>query len=154
MLLVTVAVAASGGCQGSNGIFGTSGKEGGSVSAVQHPTLEGVPLPSGFRLVDERSFGVSTGGSRVGRFEFRGDMDRSRVATFFKQNMPGGGWNLQKEDFDHGIYELRFQSDAEECTIRLKSEGRRTMIGVQVGPIPGGSLAGDVIAPAPVGSQR
>ena len=145
---VAVAVVAAGCTSHSGGFNSSAAREPASAgAAVQHPTLEGIPLPAGFRLVDDRSFGVSTGPMRVGRFEFRGNVERTTVASFFKQYMPSGGWTLRKEDFDRGVYELRFESSSEECTIRLRAEGRATIIGVQVSPIPGSAMAGDVAPP-------
>ncbi|MBW7905612.1 MAG: hypothetical protein LC135_03880 [Phycisphaerae bacterium] len=149
LLASVVAVVAAGCTSQSGGISPSSAsREPASAGpAMQHPTLEGIPLPAGFRLVDDRSFGVSTGPMRVGRFEFRGNVERTTVASFFKQYMPSGGWTLRKEDFDRGVYELRFESSSEECTIRLRAEGRATIIGVQVSPIPGSTMAGDVAPP-------
>lgn len=150
LLLAGSLLCGLGGCSwGQMGGFNSpSERHAGTTGAVQHPTLEGIPLPSGFRLVDDRSVGMSSGPLRVGKFEFRGNVDRVTVAAFFKQHMPTGGWTLRKEDFDRGIFELRFESGAEECTVRLRADGRGTIIGVQVCPLSGAAGSGDIVPPA------
>lgn len=111
-----------------------------TVSAVQHPTLENIPFPSGSRLVDEQSFGVSSGRTRVGKFEFRTSLDRGTVSRFYKEMMPTAGFSLKKEDFDRGIYDMRFESASEECMVRLKPLNQReTTIVVHVLPLARGT---------------
>jgi hypothetical protein len=108
-----------------------------TASPMQHPTLENIPLPDGFRLVDDQSFGVASGQMRVGKFTFEGSADRTAVCTFFKEYMPSGGWKLKKEDFDRGILDMRFESGSEECTVRLRSpRDNLTLISVHVMPLP------------------
>ncbi len=128
----------------------TAGNDPGpTASPRQHPTLEGVPLPSGFRLVDDHSVGRASGPIRVGKFEFVGDTERAAVARFYKEYMPSGGWKLLQEEFDRGVYDLQFESQAEECRVRIKPEAaRRTSIVVSIGPRPKGSAERD--APIPV----
>lgn len=97
------------------------------AAAVQHPMIEGVPLPSGFRLRDERSVGSSSGPVRVFQYEFLGELDRVRAGQFFKEYMPTGGWALRQESFDRGVHDLVFESDTEQCLIRLRPEGRKKL---------------------------
>ncbi len=110
-----------------------------SASAVQHPTLEGVPIPSGFRLVDDRSVGASSGPMRVVKYEFVGQADRSRVNRFYRDYMPAGGWTLRREGFDRGEHEMRFTSSSEECTVRIGQSGRETFVRIDVIPLPRGT---------------
>jgi hypothetical protein len=113
--------------------------EGPTASAVRHPTLDDIPVPTGFRLVDDHSVSRIDGHFRVVRFEFIGDMERASLNRFYKEYMAAGGWTLRQERFDRGIYDMRFESDAEECLIRLKPENKRTAIVVDLGPLPRGS---------------
>lgn len=144
LLAAGCAALGTGGCNSSLGRSETAGP---SASPRQHPTLEGIPLPNGFRLVDDRSVGVSSGRLRVAKFEFIGDTDRSTLSRFYKEYMPSGGWTLRKEDFDRGIYDLRFESSTEECTVRLRPEKNRTAIVIHVIPLPRGTAEREVSPP-------
>lgn len=120
------AVALAGGCASNDAA---------PQQAMQHPILEDVPLPRGFRLVDERSVGVSSGTLRVGKYEFAGDTPRTAAARFFKEFMPGAGFTLRSEDFDRGVHDLRFESAEEECRIRLWVEGLQTRVNISIHPL-------------------
>jgi hypothetical protein len=100
-------------------------------------------------LVDDHSVGRSSGSLRVVRFEFVGSMERALVNRFYKQYMAGGGWTLKKETFDRGIYDMHFESETEECLIRLRPEKKRTVIVVDLGPLPRGSAEREAPPPRP-----
>ena len=116
-----------------------SGLEGPTASAVRHPTIQDIPIPNGFMLVDDHSVGHSSGNLRVVRFEFIGGMERAPVNRFYKEYMAGAGWTLKKETFDRGIYDMYFENNTEECLIRLRPEKKETVIVVDIGPLPRGS---------------
>ncbi|MCA9243876.1 MAG: hypothetical protein KDA32_07990 [Phycisphaerales bacterium] len=135
LALAGLLLAATGGCAMNNSVE----VAGPSASAVQHPTLEGVPIPSGFRLVDDRSVAASSGPLRVVKYEFAGPTDASRVNRFYRDYMPAGGWTLRREAFDRGEQEMRFTSTAEECTVRIGKDGRQTIVRIDVIPLPRGT---------------
>jgi hypothetical protein len=130
------------GCESS----GAHRDAGGGATPVQHVSLEGIPVPSGFRLVDDRSVGVSSGPLRVAKLEFIGDLDRTAGARFYKEYMPSGGWTLREEDFDRGVYSLRFESSREQCIVRLWMEKNRTIIAIRLTPISAGHEPRDAAA--------
>lgn len=111
-------------------------------AAVQNPMLDDVPLPSGFRLVDDRSVGSTSGKVRIGKYEYAGGTDRTEVARFYKEIMPSAGWALKNESFDRGTSELYFESNAESCVIKVKRETRKTLVVVDVRPLVRGSGEG------------
>lgn len=119
-------VALAGGCTSMNDR---------APSAVQNPMLDDVPLPSGFRLVDDRSVGSTSGKVRIGKYEYSGGLERSEVARFYKEIMPSAGWSLKNESFHHGVSELYFESNAENCVIRVRPESRKTLLVVDVRPL-------------------
>jgi hypothetical protein len=108
--------------------------------AVTHPVLTDVPLPAGFRLVDDRSRGVASGSTRVGKWEFHGPTDRTSVVEFFKEYMPTAGFKLKMESFDRGVYSLNYESSAEICTLRIQPEKGKTAIVVDIVPYPRGTI--------------
>ncbi len=121
---------------------------------MQHPMLEGVPLPAGFRIVPERSVGRSVGAIRVGQYEFEGSVMPVDVARFYREHMPAARFAKQDERFDNGEYSLRFESDREVCNIRARparARAGRTTLAIDIGPLPKGSTerVSRPIAPPP-----
>lgn len=108
---------------------------------MQHYTLEGIPVPRGFTLVDDHSVGVSSGETRVAKMEFQGAGDRGGVTRFYREIMSETGWTLKKEDFDRGVYDMRFVNREEECTVRLRSEWNKVIGTIHVMPLPPGNTA-------------
>lgn len=129
-------VVATAGCQSMNR---GEGAEGPMTSAVRHPTLDDFPVPNGFTLVDDHSQSRTSGSLRMVQYEFSGSTPRGTIARFYKEKLPGAGWTLRHERFDRGMYVLRFESDKEECDLRIRPEGRKTLINVDIGPLAQGS---------------
>lgn len=129
LIAVWVALSVAAGCD--NG--------GNRLTPMQHYTLEGIPVPRGFTLVDNQSVGVASGETRVAKMQFRGSGDRGEITRFYRELMAEGGWTLKKQDFDRGIYDLRFTNREEECTVRLHSDWNGVYVTIQVLPLPAGA---------------
>ncbi len=130
-----------------------------SASAMKHPLLEDIPLPNGFKLVDDQSMARASGRTRIARVKFVGPTERAAVMRFFEEYMPRAGFDLRHCGFDRGVYELRFESGGEECTFRVAPEKSKTAIFVELGPLatetasrtPPDELPPDVPAPGEAG---
>lgn len=109
------------------------------ASAVQHPLLEDFPLPSGFSLVDKDSVGSKSGSIRVAKYEFKGRMEPGQVNRFYKDYLPTAGWTFRGESFDHGQYDMRFESEREDCDVRIRKSFYNTFIVVDLRPRSAGS---------------
>lgn len=109
-----------------------------SVRAMQHPLLVGIPLPAGFDLVEKESVHSSSGSLRVAKCVFKGGMRPSEVVKFYKEQMAAGNWNLRSESFDQGVYDQRYESDREECFVRIGHSGLGTRVTLDVKPKPVG----------------
>lgn len=105
------------------------------AAAMSHPVLEGIPLPNHFALVDDQSMARVSGRMRIARVKFVGPTERVKVARFFEERMPLAGFELRQTGFDGGMYQMRFESSNEECTLRVLPEKRKTAIYVEVGPL-------------------
>jgi hypothetical protein len=110
------------------------------VSAVRHPTLEDFPVPNGFSLVDAHSQARAIGSMRMVQFEFSGSLSRALVARFYEDKLPLAGWTLKGTRFERGgEYVMRFESDKEECDLRIRPSNLKTLLNVDIGPLPHGS---------------
>ncbi|MGD8454538.1 MAG: hypothetical protein PVJ57_22215 [Phycisphaerae bacterium] len=135
-----------GACTSSSGTIGP-GASGTTASAMQHPMLEGIPIPSGFSLVDDRSFGWKTGTLRTANCEFAGSTGVAEVNRFYREYMPSAGFTLRQERFDRGEYVMEFDSTNERSTVRIRRESFKTILIVDVSPTPRGSAERDVKPP-------
>ncbi len=109
------------------------------ASPREHTLLRGIPLPVGFRMVPERSVATESGRFRVAQCEFEGSTDPERVSRFYVDYMPSAHFTLKKKRFDNGEYALRFESNDEECNVRVREARGRTVLVLDVGPLPRGS---------------
>ncbi len=109
------------------------------ASARQHTLLENIPLPIGFRLVPERSVASKAGQWRVAQCEFAGDTHPDAIARFYVHHMPSARFTLRKQRFDSGEYQLRFESEREECNVRVRRETGDTRLVIDIAPLPKGS---------------
>lgn len=126
------------GCQ-SNGPRSTSGPASSGVRAMQHPLLTGIPIPDGFQLDDKNSSHSSSGNFRLAKCVFTGSLRPVKAVEFYKEYMPAGGWTFRTESFDQGTYDERYESDREECNIRISHHMLHTRIMIEVSPKPVGS---------------
>ena len=114
-----------------------------SASAVQHPMLENIPLPVGFQMVEQHSYGRSSGQLRYASCEFEGRLDPAAVNRFYKEYMPAAGFTLRQERFNRGQYVMEFDSTAEESTVRIERRRFKTALIIDINPTPKGSAQRD-----------
>ena len=118
----------------------TASGDGRSASAMQHPTLEGIPIPAGFELVGDRSFHHASGRLRYANCEFQGDGDPAAVERFYRKHMPSAGFTLRQTSSGRGEYVLEFDSSNERSTVRARRDKFKTILIVTVSPTPKGSV--------------
>ena len=123
------------------------GETGTSASARQHPTLENIPIPSGFTLVADRSHASNSGRLRYANCEFVGKTDPANVFSFYREYMPSAGFTLRQWRYDRGEYVLDFDSTDEQSTVRIKRQKFKTDLRIDVRPTPKGSAERDTQTP-------
>jgi hypothetical protein len=128
------------GCE-SMGTYGTSSsaQRGPAPSPMQHALLQNIPVPAGFTLVDERSVARKSGQLRVALCEFEGPAEMERVVRFYMDYMPSAKFVLKKEDFVRGEHQMRFESQTEECAIRVRQNRTKTTLVIDLGPVAKGT---------------
>jgi len=88
------------------------------------PYDPGIPVPVGFRLVNESSEDWSSGSTRYLRHRYRGRADKWAVRTFYREQMPLVRWTPISDGNVQGRITMRFQREQETCTIIIEA-GRR-----------------------------
>jgi hypothetical protein len=137
VVLLSALVAGCGSSSGNVVAFGTAPVP----PAMQHPRLEGFPIPPGFALVDEKSFVEKSGDIRHAHCEFRGGLSIADVDRFYRQRMPEAGFTLRNERLDQGEYLLNYESPRESSTVSFKENHRKTILLITLNPTSGGPPA-------------
>ncbi len=97
-----------------------------------------IPLPCGFRLVDHSSEDWTGGSIRYLRHRYVGRADLHATRRFYREQMPLVRWKLLTDGSVDGRREMRFERNAESCTVVLKQSTalllRRLTIEVTITP--------------------
>lgn len=107
-----------------------------SAPPMEYPLLRGIPVPRGYRVLEDRSLARETSTYRVARYEFVGSDSPAAVHAFFLKQMPEAGFVLVQRREEDGVHQLRFQSPDEECAIRIGRRSMQTYFVIDVGPLP------------------
>lgn len=109
------------------------------ASPVQHRLLQNIPVPVGFHLNRDRSTARASGQIRFASCEFDGHSSADQVAAFYTRHMPSAKFVLKKESLEAGESRLEFQSDREECEVRIRETSNGTKLVINLGPLPKGT---------------
>jgi hypothetical protein len=91
------------------------------MSARSVPYLEGVPVPSGFDLVEKLTEDYESGGQRTARHRYRGFGKAHDVREFYREQMPNYNWTRVSDQSVKGVVTLRFERPREACTVVIDS---------------------------------
>jgi hypothetical protein len=105
------------------------------ATPVEHPLLKGIPIPIGFKIVQEKSRVRHRGSMRDAQCEFQGTLIPSEVVRFYEQYMPAAHFKLGPKIFVDGDYTLRFESSTEECNVIVKYKNSKTTVIIDLGPL-------------------
>ena len=97
-----------------------------SLAASPRPYEPDIPLPQGFRLVDQSSEDWAAGPIRFVRHRYSGRADKHAVRRFYIEQMPLVRWTAVSKGSMDGCHTLRFRRQDESCTVTIADgPGRR-----------------------------
>ncbi len=108
-------------------------------AAGEHGALKGVPVPQGFKIDPKSSNTWESGQVRFANCTFEGPGSIDAIADFYTQYMPAAKFTLKRRQLVAGEWLLDYQSDAEIATVRVRPKGNRSIVNVELGPMPRGS---------------
>ncbi len=141
--LFWVLLAAAGlavGCNGSGGAGGPAAAapaDATELAAEATPAIPDVPLPLGFKYVENRSYSSAAPGVRMIVHVYEGPKDKFAVARFYRKQMPLSGWQIKNETDVLAVKTLEFTKESESCRITLQDGGLFTKTEVRVHVFPG-----------------
>lgn len=109
-----------------------------TLRASATPYEVDIPLPTGFRLVDQSSEDWSGGRLRYLRHRYVGRADKYAVRRFYRDQMPLARWTPRGNGNVGGRVVMWFEREAESCTITIEDDrsslSRRVSVEVIVTP--------------------
>ena len=114
-----------------------SGNKSSDVSAPLEPNavvrFMDVPVPAGFRLLDQDSYAFENAGVRVAMLKYKGKGSIDQISNFYKTQMAMHSWVLLNA-IEYGQRLLNFDRETESCIISLFPKGSTTLVTVSLGP--------------------
>lgn len=131
--VAAVILSVVGGCAGT-----TPPARNASLVSSAQPYEPGIPLPAGFRLVDQASEDWSSGPVRYVRHRYVGRADKYAVRKFYREQMPLVRWTATSESNVNGRIMMRFRRQNESCTVTIEDDtsgfARRVAVQVMIAP--------------------
>lgn len=105
----------------------------GSVGMSGILKFDDVPVPAGFKLIDNESFSFQNDNMRVGLLRYTGMPNANKVVEFYKEQMPMYNWDLINV-IEYGQKVMNFERSDQTCIITIQPLSTRTIITIAVAP--------------------
>ncbi|MBL7081525.1 MAG: hypothetical protein ISS44_03065 [Candidatus Omnitrophica bacterium] len=92
-----------------------------------------IPVPAGFRLNQEKSFIMESGGVRTGILKYTGKADPTSLIIFYKNQMPIYNWSTLNI-LQYADQMLNFEKDNESCIITTVCRGNNIELLITLAP--------------------
>lgn len=95
-----------------------------------------IAIPKWLKLDKKRSLVFESGAHRNGYLLYKGRVEPTSLAEYFKTTLTGSGWVLLN-NFKYGNYVLNFSKEGRSCIILIEEGLLNTKVHIWVGPIEG-----------------
>jgi len=116
------------GCQTGSTVGGateaTAGERGEALprlTPTPQPLIADLPVPAGFKFVDDLSRDYQTGRFRFVDHTYRGSATKFQTERFYSRYMPENGWELRGKQLVRGLILMRYAKGSEFCEVRIDS---------------------------------
>lgn len=105
------------------------------LPAADSPITD-VPIPAGFQLEESKSMSrVLPSGVRYVDHQYAGDDSSYQVVKFYKDALPGQGWQNQSQEQVHEVITLKYAKATENLVVTVSSGTLKTHIRVKIDPV-------------------
>ncbi len=104
-----------------------------ALSVAPNLRFDDVPIPSGFRLLQEESFTFQNDYLRVGLLKYTGKAKGEQIVVFYREQMPLYNWSLINL-VEYGRRVLNFKKDNQICVITIESTMTKTNLTISIAP--------------------
>ena len=105
--------------------------------------FDDVPIPAGFKSVDNDSFTFQNRDLRLGLLKYTGRVHPDKVVAFFKENMPLYNWSLINV-VEYGRRIMNFERAGQSCIVTIEPTSFYTVLIVAVAPRASAPMKEDV----------
>ncbi len=108
--------------------------EDGRLLPQANPYARDIPVPMGFKMVEDACEDQLTGSRRLYlRHTYEGRAhDKHAIRSFYEEQMPRVRWTLVSNRNVKGTFALRFEKGGEACTITIRDAGRSLRANTQI----------------------
>lgn len=144
-LLLLLLVFSLTGCAttGSRDVADLEGEEGfaplGLAPTTAKLRFSDLPVPAGFKLIQDRSFVFQAEGVRVALLKYTGRAKTPDLVDFYKEQMLLYNWDLLNV-VEYGKIILNFERGRQSCIVNIESRGMKKLVTISLAPRGGGGL--------------
>ena len=92
-----------------------------------------IAVPSGFKIISDRSFTFQTEGVRVALLKYAGRANTQALLEFYKEQMPLYNWELLNlVEYDRII--LNFERGKQSCIVTIEPRGIKKVVTISLAP--------------------
>ncbi len=103
------------------------------LMARQRPPISDLPVPMGFRILEDESEDAYTGRRRLYvRHVYAGSGESFAVRNFYRDRMPQYKWQLVNSVYAAGTHTMVFQKGQESCTVAISRSKSAWKSGIRV----------------------
>ena len=101
--------------------------------------FDDLPVPVGFKLIQDKSFTFQTEDTRVALLKYSGRAKLQDLLDFYKEQMLLYNWELLNL-VEYGKSILNFNRTGQSCIVTIEPRGRKKIITISVAPKAKGSI--------------
>jgi len=98
-----------------------------------------LPVPAGFKPIQDRSFIFQAEGVRVALLKYTGRAKVQDLVIFYKEQMLLYNWELLNV-VEYGKIILNFERGRQSCIVNIESRGMKKLITISLAPRGGGGI--------------
>ena len=103
------------------------------LTAKRRPPISDLPVPRGFRILEDESEDAYTGRRRLYvRHVYAGSGEPFAVRNFYRDRMPQYQWQLVNSVHVAGTHSMVFQKGQESCTVAISRSKSAWSSGIRV----------------------
>ncbi len=104
-----------------------------SMGVASMLRFDDVPVPVGFRTLNDESFAFQNDVTRVALIKYSGSKSADQMVLFFKEQMPLYNWSpINIIEYERRI--LNYEKGSESCIVTIESKGMRSIVTIAISP--------------------
>ena len=104
-----------------------------SMGVASMLRFDDVPVPAGFKTLNDESFAFQNDVTRVALIKYSGSKSADQMVLFFKEQMPLYNWSpINIIEYERRI--MNYEKGSESCIVTIESKGMRSIVTIAISP--------------------